>query len=34
MYSKNNRGPNIIVPWGIPHWREQVLESEPLTDHI
>ena len=33
MHSKNNRGPNI-VPWGIPHWREQVLESEPLREHI
>ena len=31
--AKTIRGPNI-VPWGIPHWREQVLESEPLTEHI
>ena len=24
----------IWLTWGIPHWREQVLESEPLTEDI
>ena len=27
--AKKNRRPNIVT-WGIPHWREQVLEIEPL----
>jgi len=33
MYNRNSSDPKI-VPWGTPQLNEQLLESDPLMEHI
>ena len=33
MYNRNSSSPKM-VPWGTPQLNEQLLESDPLMEHI
>jgi len=33
MYNRNSSGPKM-VPWGTPQLNEQLLENDPLMEHI
>ena len=33
IYNKNNSGPRM-VPWGTPQVNEQLLDSDPFTEHF